>query len=77
MEAKMCFWEGLGNMIEKNTNKISCNFQGHKIILKPLFSKEVNEDQIKMKIKRENEKGQEENKNYLSYVFSFLIFFIH
>jgi len=31
------------------TNKISFNFQGHKVILKSLSPKEVNEDQIKMK----------------------------
>jgi len=41
-----------------HTNKISFNFQRHKIILKHLSSKEVNEDQIKMKTKRENEKGE-------------------
>jgi len=35
------------------------NFQGHKIILKPLSFKEVNEDQVKMKTKRENEKDEE------------------
>jgi len=38
------------------TNKISFHFQGHKVILKSLSPKEVNEDQIKMKQKRENEK---------------------
>ena len=37
-----------------HTNKISFHFQGHKIMLKSLSSKEVNEDQIKMKTKREN-----------------------
>ena len=31
-------------------------FRGHKVILKSLSTKEVNEDQIKMKEKRENEK---------------------
>ena len=41
------------------TNKISFNFQGHKIILKPLSPKEVHEYQIKMKNKRENGKEQE------------------
>jgi len=34
-------------------------FQGHKVILKPLSPKEVHEDQLKMKIKRENEKKKE------------------
>jgi len=34
------------------TNKICFTFQGHKIILKSLSPKEVNEDQIKMKNKR-------------------------
>jgi len=42
-----------------HTNKMSFNFQGHKAILKPLFPKEVHEDQIKMKNKRENEKDKE------------------
>ena len=42
-----------------HTKKISLNFQGHKIILKPLSFKEVNEDQVKMKTKRENEKDEE------------------
>jgi len=42
-----------------HTNKISFNFQGHKIILKPLSPKELNEDQVKMKTKRKNEKGEE------------------
>jgi len=41
------------------TDKMSFNFQGHKVILKPLSPKEVHEDQIKMKTKRENEKGKE------------------
>jgi len=38
---------------DRHTNKISFNFQGHKIILKPLSPKEFNEDQVKMKTKRE------------------------
>jgi len=38
------------------TNNMTFNFQGHKVILKPLSPKEVYEDQIKMKNKRENEK---------------------
>ena len=49
----MCFWEDLCNMIEIcHTDKTSFNFQGHKIMLKPLSPKEVNEDQIKIKMKR-------------------------
>jgi len=43
------------------TNKMTFNFQGHKVILKPLSPKEVHEDQIKMKNKRENEKEKEIN----------------
>jgi len=42
-----------------HANKMSFNFQGHKVILKPLSLKEVHEDQIKMKNKRENEKDKE------------------
>jgi len=42
-----------------HTNKMSFNFQGHKVILKPLSPKEVHEDQIKIKNKRENEKDRE------------------
>jgi len=42
-----------------HTNKMSFNFQGHKVILKPLCPKQVHEDQIKMKSKRENEKREE------------------
>jgi len=34
------------------TNKMSFNFQGHKVILKPLSPKEVHEDQMKMKKKK-------------------------
>ena len=37
------------------TNKISFNFHGHKVILKSLFPKEVHEDQVKMREKREKE----------------------
>jgi len=44
-----------------HTNNISFNFQGHKIILKLLSPEEVNEDQVKMKTKRENEKDEETN----------------
>ena len=43
------------------TNQISFTFQGSKVTLKPLSPKEVHEDQIKMKSKRENEKEQERN----------------
>jgi len=50
-----------------HTNKISFNFQGHKIIFKPLSPKEVNENQVKMKIKRENEKD-EERKNKIGII---------
>jgi len=35
------------NLHDGLTNKISFTFQGHKIILKSLSLKEVNEDQIK------------------------------
>jgi len=38
---------------------MSFNFQGHKVILKPLSPKEVHEDEIKMKNKKENEKDNE------------------
>ena len=38
---------------------MSFSFQGCKVILKPLSPKEVHEDQIKMKTKRENEKAKE------------------
>ena len=38
---------------------MSFNFQGHKVILKPLSPKEVHENQIKMKTKRKNEKREE------------------
>jgi len=41
------------------TNKMSFNIKGHKVILKPLSPKEVHEDQIKIKNKRENEKDNE------------------
>jgi len=41
------------------TNKMTFTFQGHKVILKPLSTKEVHEDQLKMKTKRENEKEKE------------------
>ena len=40
---------------DDHTNKMSFNFQGHKVILKPLSPK----DQIKMKTKRENKKREE------------------
>ena len=61
----MCFWEGIDNMRkilhDGHTNKISFNFQGYNIMLKLLSPKEVNENQIKMKTKRENEKDKERN----------------
>ena len=38
---------------------MSFSFQGRKVILKPLSPKEVHEDQIKMKTKRENKKEKE------------------
>jgi len=41
------------------TNNISFTFHGHKITLKSLSPREVHEDQIKMKNKRENEKEKE------------------
>ena len=41
------------------SNTMSFSFKGRKVILKPLSPKEVHEDQIKMKIKRENEKAKE------------------
>jgi len=41
------------------SNTMSFSFQGRKVILKPLSPKEVHEDQIKMKTKRENEKAKE------------------
>jgi len=41
------------------TKKMYFNFQGYKVILKPLSPKEVHEDQIKMKNKRENEREKE------------------
>jgi len=40
------------------TNKMTFTFQGYKVILKPLSPKEVHEDQLKMKTKRENEKRE-------------------
>ncbi|XP_068476897.1 uncharacterized protein [Phaseolus vulgaris] len=44
------------------TNKLSFGFHGHKVILKSLSPKEVLEDQLKMKQKRENEKDKKEFK---------------
>jgi len=43
------------------TNKISFTFQRHKITLKYLSSKEVHEDQVKMKEKRGNEKEKKKS----------------
>jgi len=39
-------------------NTMSFSFQGCKVTLKPLSPQEVHEDQIKMRIKRENEKAK-------------------
>jgi len=47
------------------TNKMSFNFQGHKVILKPLSPKEVHEDQIKMKNKRERKKRKIGSQNII------------
>ena len=41
------------------SNTMSFSFLGRKVILKPFSPKEVHEDQIKMKIERENEKEKE------------------
>ena len=46
-------------LLDGLTNHISFNFQGHKVILKPLSPKEVHEDQIKMKNEKENGKEKE------------------
>ena len=43
------------------SNTISFCFQGRKVTLKLLSTQEVHEDQIKIKIKRENEKAKEGN----------------
>jgi len=53
-----------------HTNKISFKFQRHKINSKPLSPKEVNEDQIKKKTKKENEKGEENNKIKMGLIIS-------
>ncbi|XP_068463331.1 uncharacterized protein [Phaseolus vulgaris] len=47
------------------TNKLSFDFHGHKVILKSLSPKEVHEDQLKMKQKRENEKDKKSSKKSL------------
>ena len=47
------------------TNKISFNFHGHKVILKSLSPKEVHEDQVKMREKREKEKEIKNSKRSL------------
>ena len=41
------------------SNTMSFSFQGRKVTLKPLSPQEIHEDQIKMRIKRENEKANE------------------
>jgi len=50
-------------LLDGLTNKMTFKFQGHKVILKPLSPKEVHEDQIKMKNKRENVKEKESKDN--------------
>ncbi|XP_068472305.1 uncharacterized protein [Phaseolus vulgaris] len=47
------------------TNKISFNFHGHKVILKSLSPKEVHEDQVKMREKREKENDKKNSKRSL------------
>jgi len=54
------------NLHDDHTNKISFNFQGHKVILKPLSPKEVNEDQVKMKTKREMKNVRKEKSKWVS-----------
>ena len=47
------------------TNKISFDFHGHKVILKSLSPREVHEDQILMKKKRESETEKSSKKTLL------------
>jgi len=47
------------------TNKLSFDFHGHKVILKSLSPKEVHEDQILMKKKRESENPKKSKKSLL------------
>jgi len=47
------------------TNKLSFDFHGHKVILKSLSPREVHEDQIHMKKKRESENKKSSKKNLL------------
>jgi len=47
------------------TNKISFDFHGHKVILKYLSPRDVHENQIIMKKKRENENVKSSKKNLL------------
>ena len=47
------------------TNKISFHFHGHKVTLKSLSPKEVHEDQLKMKEKREQEKDKKNSNRSL------------
>ena len=47
------------------TNKISFTFHRHKVTLKSLSPKEVHEDQLKMKEKREKEKDKKNSKRSL------------
>ena len=51
------------------THKISFDFHGHKVILKSLSPREVHEDQILMKKKRENEK-EKSPKAYTSHFYT-------
>ena len=47
------------------TNKISFHFHGHKVTLKSLSPKEVHEDQVKMREKREKENDIKSSKRSL------------
>ena len=47
----------------ENINHISFNFQGHKVILKPLSPKEVHEDQKKRKTKEKMKRRKRERIN--------------
>jgi len=50
------------------TNKISFNFHGHKVILESLSPKEVHEDQVKMREKREKEHDKKKFQEKSSHV---------
>ena len=49
-----------------HTNKISFNFQGHMIMLKPLSPKDVNEDKIQIKQKDKIKKIKKEKMKQVS-----------